>query len=68
LTTGQRSRNKLIELSKKYPDAAILGHRDFSPDKNGNGIIEYFEWIKSCPSFDAADWLKNYKPESAIAA
>lgn len=28
------------------------GHRDYSPDLNGNGIIESFEWTKSCPCFD----------------
>jgi N-acetylmuramoyl-L-alanine amidase len=31
----------------------ILGHRDFSKDRNGNGIIESWERIKECPSFDA---------------
>lgn len=36
----------------------ILGHRDFSPDKNGNGIIESWERIKECPSFDA---ITEYK-------
>lgn len=36
----------------------IKGHRDFSPDKNGNGIIESWERIKECPSFDA---VKEYK-------
>lgn len=36
----------------------ILGHRDFSPDKNGNGIIEPWERIKECPSFDA---ITEYK-------
>lgn len=38
----------------------ILGHRDLSPDKNGNGVIEPWERIKECPSFDAIDeyfWL-----------
>ncbi len=60
--------NKLVELSKKYPGAVILGHRDFSPDKNGNGIIEYFEWIKECPSFDVTEWLRNYSHEFANAA
>ena len=29
----------LSELKKKYPDAKIMGHRDISPDKNGNGIL-----------------------------
>ena len=31
----------------------IKGHRDFSPDKNGDGIIASWERIKECPSFDA---------------
>lgn len=52
---------KLIELAKKYPDVIIRGHRDFSPDKNSNGIIEPFEWIKGCPSFDVTEWLENYQ-------
>lgn len=43
-----------LELSKTQAIDAIkiLGHRDFSPDKNGNGVIEPFERIKECPSFD----------------
>ena len=43
----------LLDLRKLYPKAKILGHRDTSPDKNGNGIIEEWEWLKSCPSFNA---------------
>lgn len=31
----------------------VQGHRDFSPDLNKNGIIESWERIKECPSFDA---------------
>lgn len=47
---------KLIkELKKKYPTIrSVIGHRDTSPDLNGNGIIEPFEFIKGCPCFDAA--------------
>lgn len=36
----------------------VQGHRDYSPDTNGNGIIERFEWIKDCPCFDA---IPEYK-------
>lgn len=43
----------LLDLRKLYPNAVIKGHRDYSPDKNHNGIVEPYEWIKSCPSFDA---------------
>lgn len=47
--------NLLYDLKKIYPNAKISGHRDFSPDKNGNGTIEPFEWIKQCPCFNAIE-------------
>jgi N-acetyl-anhydromuramyl-L-alanine amidase AmpD len=43
----------LKELKAYFQSAAICGHRDFSKDKNGNGLIEPFEWLKACPCFDA---------------
>lgn len=45
----------LTELKKKYPTATIQGHRDFSPDLDGDGKIEFNEWIKYCPCFDAKE-------------
>ena len=48
----------LLELKKSYPDIKIKGHRDHSPDLDGDGIIEPFEFLKSCPCFDA---IKEYK-------
>ncbi len=60
--------NKLVSLSEKYPNATILGHRDFSPDKDGNGKIDFYEWVKYCPCFDVREWLKNYTPDLDIAA
>ena len=53
--------NLLKQFKKKYPTAKIMGHRDFSPDKNKNGKIEPFEYIKICPSFDAITEYKNIK-------
>lgn len=49
----------LKELRQKFPTAKILGHRDFSPDKNKNGKIDSYEWIKYCPCFDAISEYKN---------
>lgn len=49
----------LMDLRKLYPYAKIQGHRDFSPDKNHNGTIEPWEWIKDCPSFDAKMAYRN---------
>lgn len=43
----------LKNLRVLYPNAKIIGHRDTSPDLNGDGLIEPNEWIKACPSFDA---------------
>lgn len=45
--------NLLLDLRQLYPNARISGHRDFSPDLNGNGTIEPYEWVKQCPCFDA---------------
>lgn len=45
--------NLLKMLRAAYPKATIKGHRDYSPDTNGNGSIEPSEWIKACPCFSA---------------
>jgi N-acetylmuramoyl-L-alanine amidase len=51
-TTAQKHSmfDKLVELSEKYPQAKILGHRDFP------------NVAKACPSFDVKEWLRNYEP------
>lgn len=43
----------LKELRNSYPNAAICGHYDFSPDTNRNGKVDSWEKIKECPCFDA---------------
>lgn len=47
----------LQNLKEQAPHAHILGHRDLSPDVNGDGIIESWEFIKECPSFDVRAWI-----------
>jgi N-acetyl-anhydromuramyl-L-alanine amidase AmpD len=43
----------VFELMDKYPNIQeVIGHRDASPDKNGDGKISSNEWIKQCPCFD----------------
>ena len=44
-----------------FPDAKILGHRDFSEDKNRDGVISPDEWMKTCPSFSVKEWLKTFE-------
>jgi N-acetyl-anhydromuramyl-L-alanine amidase AmpD len=49
------------ELTRAYPQAAVMGHRDLSPDKDGDGVIERHEWMKECPCFDARSWWESVK-------
>lgn len=49
----------LQRLKEQFPQAEILGHRDFSPDLDGNGVIEPWEFIKACPCFDARTEYQN---------
>lgn len=43
----------VYHLLDTYPSIVeIIGHRDASPDKNGDGRITKNEWIKQCPCFD----------------
>jgi N-acetylmuramoyl-L-alanine amidase len=49
--------NSLATL--KQMNVSIKGHRDYSPDKDGDGIIERNEWLKICPGFSLSDWLKG---------
>jgi N-acetyl-anhydromuramyl-L-alanine amidase AmpD len=41
---------------KLFPNARIAGHRDLSPDKDGDGVIEASEWTKMCPCFNVIPW------------
>lgn len=50
LAVSEVSRDSFLILKNKTIE--FKGHRDFSPDKNGNGKIESWEWVKACPSFD----------------
>ena len=45
--------NLVYLLMDEYPNIKeVIGHRDASPDKNGDGEVTQNEWIKVCPSFD----------------
>ena len=43
----------LYRLVCRYPGVQIVGHRDLSADRNGDGRVSPDEWIKWCPCFDA---------------
>lgn len=68
--TDEQKASQLI-LTQQYFDwlnknggnvtrSKAFGHRDFSKDTNGNGVIDSWERIKECPSYDVVSefgWL-----------
>ena len=52
----KKALNDLVySLFEKYPTITrIMGHRDTSPDLNGDGKITQNEWIKACPCFEVS--------------
>ena len=48
--------DKIVELTERYPQAKVIGHRDFP------------NVAKACPSFDVKTWLANYQPDIHLAA
>ena len=53
-TPEQRASLRLLvnQLKQCFPACRVCGHRDLSPDLNGDGEIEPEEWIKACPCFE----------------
>ena len=56
-TRTPEQKKALAELVYKLLDehpgiVEIIGHRDTSPDLDGDGFINRYEWIKQCPCFD----------------
>lgn len=58
-TEAQKAALKRLieELRRTYPIEQVIGHRDVSPDRNGNGVVEPSEFMKACPCFDVKAWL-----------
>lgn len=55
------------DILKRYPDAKVCGHRDLSPDRDKDGVIEPWEYVKACPCFDAIPWAtQNGLPAASI--
>ncbi len=49
----------LFELAERYPGAKVCGHRDLSPDRNHDGFVEPWEYLKACPCFDVIPWAAS---------
>ena len=59
-TPEQRAALRLLVhqlLRRFHGEVRVCGHRDLSPDRNGDGVVEPEEWIKVCPCFDVSKEL-----------
>lgn len=67
-TSAQRAnlRQLVAKLCKEYPIVEVLGHRDTSPDLNGNGEVEPVEYIKACPCFDVRSEFTNFLRNTVV--
>ena len=48
-------------LCEDYRIRKVVGHRDLSPDRDGDGVVEPEEWIKLCPCYDVESELAEQK-------
>lgn len=49
----------IMDLQKEYGILQVLGHRDTSPDLNGDGVIEPCEYMKACPCFSMKEFMMS---------
>lgn len=63
-TRTLKQKHALYELVRRlmqmYNIKEVKGHRDYSPDKDGDGKISKYEWIKSCPCFEVSEFMNEY--------
>jgi N-acetylmuramoyl-L-alanine amidase len=52
--------NEILNIKMFCNIKSIKGHRDYSPDLNGDGIITRNEWIKECPCFQVSEKLEEW--------
>jgi len=55
-------RSLVQDICHRHGIIDILGHRDTSPDKNGNGTVEKCEWMKECPCFGVKSEFTSFLP------
>lgn len=59
-------RDLVAKLCKEYDIIELLGHRDTSPDLNGNGEVEPAEYVKACPCFDVRSDFSNFLRNTVV--
>ena len=61
-------RDLVASLQTRFPGTSVWGHRDYSPDLNGDGLVEPREWFKTCPGFAVDAWrLSGMDPQWNLA-
>jgi len=73
-TRTAKQKTTMIRLTKeaiaRYALRNVTGHRDLSPDKDHDGVVEPFEWVKICPCFSVGPeyghLLARKKPRKSI--
>ena len=60
-TTAQKRElyQLILDLQREYDILQVLGHRDTSPDLNGDGVVEPYEYVKACPCFSVKEFMKS---------
>ena len=69
----------ITALTERYPSVLrpggtrrgrVCGHRDLSPDRDNDGLVEPWEWLKTCPGFNVGVWFDGgmTPPASAVLA
>lgn len=53
-------------ICSRWTIIKVIGHRDTSPDTNGNGTIESFERLKECPCYDVKPEFPNFLNQITI--
>ena len=51
-------RSLVGRLKVEFGIRMVVGHRDLSPDRNGDGVISSDEWMKMCPCYEVT--AENY--------
>ena len=55
----QAAKHAFEFLTLLYPDASHVGHRDLSPDSDGDGRVQRHEFLKDCPCYSVTQWIEN---------
>jgi N-acetylmuramoyl-L-alanine amidase len=54
-----RPKEQLLVRLLRDMNIDVCGHRDLSPDLDGDGVVEKHEWLKTCPGFDVKLWMQR---------